>query len=134
LPRAALQSLTDLLVGLEFTSRPGEPDSFSHFDGAFIARLDTIKLQNDRDRLRPKIEATIRYEPDREKPWWADAPAKISLEADFLPTADAAHAIAISDAGLPADLDFFIARVAAVWFDENHPARSIIAIASSNGS
>jgi hypothetical protein len=88
LPRSALQSLTGLFVGLEFTSRPGDRDSAGHYDGASVSRLDSISLLSDRGRLRPKIEATIRYEPDRQQPWWANATAKISLEADFLPVAN----------------------------------------------
>jgi hypothetical protein len=45
-----------------------------------------------------------------------------------------AKADAVSAAGLPMDPDDFVARIAAVWFEENHPAHPIIAAAFGHGA
>ncbi len=51
-----------------------------------------------------------------------------ALAALLLANADAVHA-----AGLPLDPGDFVARIASVWFEQNHPARPIIAIAFGEG-
>lgn len=45
-----------------------------------------------------------------------------------------ADAEAVCAAGLPLDPDGFVARIASVWFEQNHPARPIIAIAFGEGA
>jgi hypothetical protein len=87
LPVATLQSLAEALKEMEYVSKQGKQYSDGRFDGAFVVRVDTITIKNDRSQLRPQVEATIRYEPDRETPWWSGATAKISLDAEFLPVA-----------------------------------------------
>jgi hypothetical protein len=44
------------------------------------------------------------------------------------------RAAAVSAAGLPLDPDRFVARIASVWIEEDHPASSIIAAAFGDGS
>lgn len=52
-----------------------------------------------------------------------------ALAALLRANADAVHA-----AGLPLDPGDFVARIASVWFEQNHPARLIIAIAFGEGA
>jgi hypothetical protein len=44
------------------------------------------------------------------------------------------RASAVSAAGLPVEPDDFVAHIAAVWFEENHPALPIIAAAFGRNS
>ncbi len=55
--------------------------------------------------------------------------ALYAYHRDALATLLQANADAVRAAGLPLDPDHFVARIAAVWFEENHPARPIIAAA-----
>ena len=45
-----------------------------------------------------------------------------------------ANAEAVHAAGLPLDPGNFVARIASVWFEQDHPARPIIAIAFGEGA
>jgi hypothetical protein len=44
-----------------------------------------------------------------------------------------ARANSVRDAGLPLDPDIFVTHIAAVWFDQDHPAYPIIAAAFGDG-
>lgn len=55
--------------------------------------------------------------------------ALYAYDRDTLAALLKANADAVRAAGLPRDPDYFVAHIAAVWFDESHPAHRIIATA-----
>lgn len=85
LPTSALQKLGSALVGLEFVSRNGKPNSDERYDGAFIIRLDRFSLETEASQLRPSLDVSVRYEGDLHKPWWGGAVLQMKLRAEFLP-------------------------------------------------
>ncbi|RUX20704.1 hypothetical protein EOA23_27770 [Mesorhizobium sp. M2A.F.Ca.ET.042.01.1.1] len=85
LPTASVQKLADALVGLEFVSRQGNRDEAGHYDGAFVVKLESLSISTGAAELRPKVAVSVRYEPDRAKPWWGAANFALKLDAVFMP-------------------------------------------------
>lgn len=85
LPTSAVQQLGNALVGLEFVSRQGRPDASNRYEGAFVIKLDSFSLETDDAQLRPRLNATVRYEADLSQPWWRDAVMQVTVHALFVP-------------------------------------------------
>jgi hypothetical protein len=85
LPTSSVQQLGNALVGLEFVSRRGRSDASNRYEGAFVIKLDGFSLETDAAQLRPRLNATVRYEADRLQPWWRDAVMQVTIHALFVP-------------------------------------------------
>lgn len=85
LPTSAVQQLGNALVGLEFVSRQGRPDASNRYEGAFVIKLDSFSLETDAAQLRPRLNATVRYEADLLQPWWRSAVLQVTVHALFVP-------------------------------------------------
>lgn len=85
LPTSAVQQLGNALVGLEFVSRQGKPDPSHRHEGAFVIKLDSFSLETDAAQLRPRLNATVRYEADLSQPWWGNAVVQVTVHALFVP-------------------------------------------------
>ncbi|MCK1582415.1 hypothetical protein IVB03_23310 [Bradyrhizobium sp. 168] len=84
LPAGSLRDAARLLVGSEFSSQVANSDGALPA-GAFVARLDSLKVETEASRLRPHLEITVGFRPAGGSTWWSGASVRFAVDAEFLP-------------------------------------------------
>ncbi|PZR90882.1 MAG: hypothetical protein DI537_17550 [Stutzerimonas stutzeri] len=85
LPTSAVQQLASGLVGLEYVSRVGKPDTGGEYPAAFVATLNDFSIETEGTELRPSLRVSVRYEDQAGSPWWARAAITLKVRAVLVP-------------------------------------------------